>query len=206
MNIQGNAGNLLGVDDGIGGGVSDGLGGGTERGEPDHDFDVGVLAVLGLLLVLVQEHIHGDVGVDVVGGELIDVRVGLSGRVAHGVRPLEVQRDGVDVADGGREDTGVDLDVREGVHGLVLVARREHPCHGPLGCRGLCWVSLVVPRRDLLQVLSASVRDRRYSASMCAGEAAIVHTFMQIDPGSPASQPQGFGFTTREFRQHIGSR
>lgn len=103
--------------------------------------------VSGLGAVAVQEHIHGDVGVEGYRIELIDV-YSVRRIVADAIRPLKVNGHAVNLIDLEGEDI-FHLDVREGVHRQRGIALGILPCHRPFGRRSLGGICIVVPRPNL---------------------------------------------------------
>lgn len=158
--------------------VANGLRRGAERGEPHHHFVRGERRVLSGGLVVVQEHIDGDVGVGVVLRQRRLVRrrrrVAVRGVVADRVRPLDVDRDLGDLGDLEREDGAVDLDVGESVDGLRLGAAGVTPSDPELGRREVGRIGLVVESRDLVVAGLAAMacgggRRRRHHDGRRAG-------------------------------------
>lgn len=157
MNLQFGSVDLVGGDDGA---IAVRLGRWAEHAEPHHDFVLGAGAVLRLLLVAVEEHIDGDVGVDVIGGQFGLVGGGCN-LVADAVGPVDVEVEFLHVVEADGQHL-VHHDVGESIHRIGLWARVELPCDGEVGGGIFGWVSHVVECGDLLgDAISKSYRGNK---------------------------------------------
>lgn len=128
---------------------TDGFGGHAKDAQPHHDFVLGVGRTHGLVRVGIQEHVDGDVRVDVGGEEVVDIGgVGLD--VTDSVGPVGREVDGRDLGDLNREDgVRVELDVGKCVDRLRGRTGRKLPRDGPLWCGGVGGIGGILVTRDL---------------------------------------------------------
>lgn len=140
-------------------GKADGLSSRADGSKPNHKFVLGLGRVLGSRLVAVDEHVDGNVGVEVISCEVGETR-GNSSLVTNTVGPLEVYVDLGDTANGCREYIAVDLDIGESVNWVILRSRGVLPRNHKLGSRGLCGICAVVKRGDLEVYQQALHQDK----------------------------------------------
>lgn len=112
-------------------GIAVRLGSWAEHAKPHHDFVLGAGAALRGHLVAVKEHINGDVGVDIIGGQFGLVGGGCD-LVADTVGPMDVEVELLHVVEAHGQHL-VYHNIGEGIHRVGLWARVELPCDGEVG-------------------------------------------------------------------------